>query len=188
MNRQTPERIFRGHRLIIRCLAMMLLVGMAFCAVSVSLASGSSYIRCTCIGHCECFIQEGDEGNAVKEIIKLLIKEGWLTKKTSTAEFSSDVTEAVKQFQGKNHLEPTGTMDDDTLTLLIWGMLPEELDAVRPSSRTETVFIPTDGGKKRHKSEKCSGMKDPRKVSIRNAEALGFDACKRKGCAADNGL
>ena len=38
--------------------------------------------------------------------------------------------------------------------------------------------------KKRHKKETCSGMEDPRKVSIRNAEYAGFDACKRKGCFA----
>lgn len=180
------ERVIKMRSLIIRCLTMLLLAEMALC--SVSLASGSSYIQCTCIGHCECFIQEGDEGNAVKEIIKLLIKKKYLSKGTPTGMFSPVVTEAVKQFQEDNHLESTGTMDDDTLTLLIWGMLPEELDVAKPYSRTETVFIPTDGGKKRHKSDKCSGMEDPRKVSIRNAEELKFDACKRKGCAADNGL
>ena len=82
-------------------------------------------------------------------------------------------------------------MDDDTLTLLIWDMLPEELDRVMPllsgkaNTYPDTVYIPTDGGKKRHASEQCSGMLDPRKVSIRNASAFKFDACKRKGCEAE---
>ena len=85
----------------------------------------------------------------------------------------------------------TGTMDDDTLTLLIWDMLPEELDRVKPlisgdpSTYPDTVYIPTDGGKKRHASEFCCNMKDPRMVSIRNADKVGFDACKIRDCERD---
>ena len=159
--------------------------------ISNALAAGSSYIPCDCIGHCECFVQEGDEGNFVKEIIKLLIKKKYLAKGTPTTIFSPEVTMAVMKFQTDNNLEATGTMDDDTLTLLIWDMLPEELDLVMPvkskvaSTYPDTCFIPTDGGKKRHCKETCSGMLDPRKVSIRNAAQLKYDACKRRGCEAD---
>lgn len=171
-----------------RFLSLLLIVLLCF-PVSVSLASGSSYIPCFCIGHCTCFVQEGDEGNFVKEIIKLLIKKKYLPKGTPTGLFSHDVTLAVMQFQKDNDLEETGMMDDDTLTLLIWDMLPEELDKVMPvtvaSSFPDMCYIPTDGGKKRHASESCSGMLDPRKVSIRNAAAFKFDACKRSGCEAE---
>jgi len=63
-------------------------------------------------------------------------------------------------------------MDHDILTMLIWGKrMPEENCA--------EVWVPTDGGKKRHKAPTCSGMYDPRKMSARNAQALGLDACKR---------
>ena len=75
-------------------------------------------------------------------------------------------------------------MDDDTLTLLIWGILPNELDKVMPVQRydpstyPDMVYVPTDGGKKRHQGPECCDMYDPRKVSIRNAAALRYDACK----------
>ena len=158
-----------------------------------SFASGSSYIICDCSSsHCSCFIQEGDEGNFVKEIVSRLIKKKYLPKNHSPkTRFSSGVTSAVKQFQIDNHLEPTGTMDDDTLTLLLWDMLPEELDKAMPlvpgspDTYPDTVYIPTDGGEKRHASPDCCGMYDPRKVSIRNAAKAKFYACKIKGCERD---
>ncbi len=140
----------------------------------------NSFIPCDCRGECTCFIQLGDEGNFVKYIIKELVKKKYLTKKTPTGVFSKDVEDAVKKFQADNNLEKTGMMDDDTLTQLIWNMTPNELDKVMPYLRTEQVFIPTDGGKKRHKNQSCSGMLDPRKVSIRNAEKVGFSPAKEK--------
>ena len=157
---------------------------------AVILATGSaladklsrSYIPCNCIGHCVCFIQKDDEGNFVKAIIKELIKKNYLPKKTPTGRFTDDVEKAVKQFQSDHQLEQTGMMDDDTLTILLWDMTPNELDKITSPHDAKTVFIPTDGGKKRHIKETCSGMEDPRKVSIRNADIVGFDACKRKGC------
>ena len=84
---------------------------------------------------------------------------------------------AVIAFQTDNRLEPTGQMDDETLTLLLWNMTPEQLDRTNPNYRT--VYIPVNGGKKRHLNPECSGMDHPRKVSDRNAEALGFDGCKK---------
>ena len=93
--------------------------------------------------------------------------------------FTREVEKAVIQFQKDNALEPTGTMDDDTLTLLLFDMLPEKLDNIHIHSNCNTVYIPTDGGKKRHLNPECSGMYDPRKVSDRNAEELGFDRCKK---------
>ena len=157
-----------------------------------ALSSGSSYIPCNHTGKCECFIQEGDEGNFVKVIINQLIKKKYLPKKFSPKTiFTADVTDAVKSFQSNNNLEPTGTMDDDTLTLLIWDLLPEELDQImpiipgKPGTYPDLVYVPTDGGKKRHANEFCCNMEDPRRVSIRNAEKVGFDACKIKDCERD---
>ena len=57
--------------------------------------------------------------------------------------------------------------------------MPEKLDITDPYSNCNTIYIPTDGGKKRHSNPECSGMHDPRKVSDRNAEELGFDPCKK---------
>lgn len=178
------------HRKILKQLIVLALLFISFLPTVHSFASGLSYIPCDCLNEpCSCFIQEGDEGNFVKEIIKLLTKKKYLPKKfTPKTIFNADVTKAVKQFQKDNNLMPTGTMDDDTLTLLIWDMLPEKLDRVmplvsgKPSTYPDTVYIPTDGGKKRHATRECCNMEDPRKVSIRNAEEIGFDACKIKYC------
>ena len=145
-------------------------------------AESISYNPCTCYQNpCICFIQLGDEGGFVKAIIQCLQEQGYVDAKTSTGIFSEEIEQAVLQFQYDNGLPRTGTMDDDTLTLLFWGMTPEMLDKMRPTSLTDTVYVPTDGGKKRHTRPTCSGMLDPRKLSIRNAEVAGFDACKKCG-------
>lgn len=41
------------------------------------------------------------------------------------------------------------------------------------------VWIPTNGGTKYHTHSGCSNMKDPRKVTISEAKALGFTPCKK---------
>ena len=162
---------------------------MLFCC---AFAESKSNIPCTCKDNpCTCFIQLGDEGGFVKVIIEYLQEQGYVDGKTSTGIFSEDIVQAVIQFQYDNGLDCTGMMDDDTLTLLFWGLIPEELDRKRPLKRDDastypdTVYIPTDGGKKRHAKPTCSGMLDPRKVSIRNATVAGFDPCGKKGCQKD---
>lgn len=162
----------------------ILLIVLQLIMISATIADkfSNSYIPCDCIGKCTCFIQLDDEGNFIKAIIKELIKKNYLPKKTPTGRFTETVEKAVKQFQSDHQLEQTGMMDDDTLTLLFWNMTPNELDKITSPNDAKTVYVPTDGGKKRHKKDTCSGMEDPRKVSIRNAEYAGFDACKRNGC------
>jgi len=168
-------------RKIKRWIALLFLL-VTFFHIGSSLASGNSYIQCNCFfGNCTCFIQLGDEGGAVKKIIEILIDEKYLPKGTPKGMFTEEVEAAVKEFQADNDLEITGTMDDDTLTLLLWDMLPEQLDEIDGGTfaTCRMVYLPTDGGKKRHLKETCSKMKDPRKVSDRNAEMLGFDPCGR---------
>ena len=57
-----------------------------------------------------------------------------------------------------------------------------------PETYPEMVYIPTDGGLMRHSGPECSGMYDPRKVSIRNAAALGFEPCKRCEAGREDSL
>ena len=149
-----------------------------------ALSRSQSYIPDDCgLKDCICFVQKGDRGGFVKGIINLLKDRGYLGQKEKTTLFTEKVEAAVIAFQKDNGLPQTGTMDDDTLTLLIWGMSPRRLDKAMPVKRNDpatfpdTVYVPTDGGRKRHGDPKCSNMYDPRKVSIRNAEALGYGAC-----------
>ena len=49
-----------------------------------------------------------------------------------------------------------------------------------PNFQSEVmVWIPTKGGKKYHTRPECSNMIDPDKVTLSEAEALGFTPCKR---------
>ena len=129
-------------------------------------------IICNCgMRSCICFVQIGDEGIAVSAVIDLLAEQGYLqSDKGST--FDHRVYDAVCEFQKDHAIMQSGIMDDDTLTMLIWGkQLPEQ--------EVSEVWVPTDGGKKRHSKSTCSNMEDPRKMSSINAQKLGIEACKR---------
>ena len=167
---------------IVICILLVLSLSMG----SIACASGLSYIACDCgKDDCTCFIQLGDSGDFVKGIVELLIEQSYLEAETPKGRYSEEVEAAVDRFQKDHHLPITGTMDDDTLTLLIWGVLPEKLDVMmpvesrKPETYPDTVYVPTDGGIKRHSEPECSGIYDPRKVSIRNAVKLEYDACEK---------
>lgn len=86
---------------------------------------------------------------------------------------------AVLRLQQANALPETGLMDDATLTLLLFGLSPDELDVSDPFSVGGPVWVPTDGGKRHHRKPSCSGMLDPRLVSQRNALAMDMLPCGR---------
>lgn len=139
--------------------------------------------RCGC-GDCECFIQMGDEGPAVEYIQHALIAQGYLNANSDGEVFDERTRQAVLRFQAAHDLPQTGMMDDGTLTLLIWGMTPAELDRQSPASNGHAIWIPTDGGVRRHWRDYCCKMLDPRLVSVRNAAEMGMDPCgicNRKG-------
>lgn len=169
-----------------RCLALILALGLLLAAAALAADRGLSFIPDDCDQDpCACFIQLGDEGGAVREIALLLKEQGYLSQKAVIGVFAGETEAAVMRFQADSGLPQTGTLDDGTLTRLIWGMSPAELDAAMPvdprdpATFPDTVFLPTDGGEDRHNDPHCSGMLDPRKVSIRNAQRLGFAACKK---------
>lgn len=152
-----------------RCLAFLL--ALLLLAMSVS-ALADQEIACQCgSARCECFLQKGDEGVGVKGATGALKSQGFLKKQTST--FDATVEKAVKAFQKKRGLPQTGMLDDMTLTLLLQGCAPDQL----PDEGA--VWVPVEGGKKFHKSKKCSSMKHPRLMRRSNAKAMGIDACKR---------
>lgn len=137
-------------------------------------------IACVCAQeHCTCFIQLGDEGKAMEHIQHALIEQGYLLRADDASAFDEKTLKAVLSFQEANELTATGMLDDETLTLLLWGMLPEELDRERPFSNGRAVWIPTDGGIRRHVKPSCCSMFDPRLVSVRNAEKMDMQPCGR---------
>ena len=163
---------------------MRRLRALALCAILFFVlsceAEALSPVSCACGREdCVCFLKEGDGGPAVRGVILCLKEAGFLGKSHVISRFDGEVTLAVKSFQSSHGLPPTGTLDDATLTLLLWGLTPEELSAADPGSNPGPVWIPTDGGVRRHKNAECSGMYAPRMMSARNAQALGFDPCHR---------
>lgn len=50
---------------------------------------------------------------------------------------------------------------------------------IEPMKEEITVWIPTKGGKKYHSRPSCSNMIDPEQVTLDDAKAQGFTACKR---------
>lgn len=103
------------------------------------------------------------------------MRKGYLNSDGET--FDSEVEEAVMAFQKDCGLEQTGMLDDDTLSFLVFSESAAQLDARGTDGRA--VWVPTNGGKKRHSKATCSGMDNPRLISVRNAEQLGVEPCKR---------
>lgn len=154
---------------------LVLLLGL-----SLFICTAHAEIPCGCVETaCQCFIQLGDEGMAVEFIQNTLIEKGYLAPNDDASAFDEKTQQAVIAFQQANDLPPTGMMDDDTLTLLLWGMLPEALDEAHPETSSLVMWIPTDGGIRHHDTPTCSKMYDPRLVSQRNALAMGMLHCGR---------
>lgn len=77
-------------------------------------------ILCDCpCDPCECFLQAGDTGLAVRGIILLLTDQGYLDTGHRVDSFDGEAEAAARAFQADCGLAATGTMDDDTLTFLI---------------------------------------------------------------------
>lgn len=158
------------------------LLALLLCALlgCPALARESVPPGCACgLTPCVCFLQAGDEGGAAEAVIIALKQQGYLALKHLKGVLSKDAASAVAAFQTERGLPATGLLDDDTLTRLLWGMTPEELNIARPDTAPDMVYIPTGGGTRRHAKPACSGMDSPRRVSVRNAELMGFLPCKR---------
>ena len=177
--KQAPPRALRLKAALLLLLAAML------CACA---AVASTHIACQCPpDECACFLSYGCQGEAIPAIAALLREQGYPCE--ASAQFDGEMERAVRSFQRDNGLNVSGVLDDDTLTLLLWGQSVEALDAMQASLRAadggnplynpDPVYIPVYGGTKRHCNPGCSQMKEPRIVSVRNAEKLGYAPCKR---------
>lgn len=157
------------RRVVLLCLVLAL--GCSVCHAE---------IPCVCLQEpCRCFIQLGDGGPEMEYIQHALIAQGYLNAKQDASLFDEHTLQAVLRFQQAHGLPETGVMDDETLTLLLWGKLPQELDEENPLSNGNPVWIPTDGGVRRHVKPTCSRMHDPRRVSVRNAAMMDMQPCGR---------
>ncbi len=138
-----------------------------------------THMNCRCgLENCVCFMQEGDSGPAVRECIALLKKHGCLAEEHSQTVFDAAVTQAVISFQAEMGFEQNGMLDDPTLTCLLHGVTREMLDSDGVSGDLTEVWISSRGGVRCHIRKSCRGMKNARKLTARNAEALGIEKCR----------
>ena len=116
---------------------------------------------------------------------------------TDTTEKNADTTEkpveTTKKAEDttKKPVETTKTPEETTKTPEETTKTPEETTKTpeettkKPTETTKVpdtttyVWIPTNGGKKYHKTSGCSNMIDPLHVSLDEAIRKGFTACKR---------
>jgi len=116
-------------------------------------------------------IQMGDTGRVVAMLQeRLSVNEKDPVQ--DEALFGEETLHALLAYQEWNLLEATGTFDDATLMLL----LDVSADA---EGVDRIVWVPMHGGKKYHTSHECSNMFEPRQMSLANAAALDFTACKK---------
>lgn len=70
-----------------------------------------------------------------------------------------------------------GTTGEEVTAFMDWVEKTEEEKGEEIEG--EMVWVPTNGGRKHHKSETCSGMDNPILVSKEEALKMDFDACKK---------
>ena len=78
--------------------------------------------------------------------------------------------------------EPTAEPTPDATAVVGFTSPPAATSppAVQETVQTETlVWIPTNGGTKYHSKSSCSNMDNPQQVTLSEAQARGFTACKR---------
>lgn len=113
-------------------------------------------------------LKEHSSGQAVIELQERLIELGYLDE-AADGEFGSGTKNAVIEFQKNSHIAADGVAGKDTLTVLYSD------NAVRQ----RWVWIPTNGGTKFHSKSGCSSMKNPKRITYREAIELGYDSCGR---------
>ena len=111
---------------------------------------------------------------AVEAIQHALINAGYLAPNQDASAYDLARSLGVIAFQKAHDPSPTGMMDDETLTLLLWNMTPEELDQAMPFSIGRFVLGPDGRRQKCHVQSTCSKMPDPRLVSVRNAQQMAW--------------
>lgn len=174
-------------KLLKRCVC---LICIAWILLACASAQTQVPIECDCnASPCRCYLQLGDEGAATRAVITLLKEQGYMADSRIKATYTESVEMAVKAFQRAHQLPESGQLDDQTLTLLVYGSyalnVPEGMKCV--------VWVPSNGGEKYHRASVCKRLRiqmiNPRKITLNNAVGLGMQArglCKPPSYPGEN--
>lgn len=127
-------------------------------------------------------LNHGDTSDAVREMQTALYELGYLRSSDVVGRYGDKTKDAVRAFQSTNGLDADGIAGAMTLTVLYGGQaLAAQEPTAKPAAKKSSgsVWIPTNGGTKYHRSSSCSNMDGPRKVSLEEAKRLGFTACQK---------
>ena len=124
-------------------------------------------------------IARGAKGEEVQALQELLIDLGFLEDEADGS-FGLKTEAALMAFQAAAGLEPSGIADAETLEALLDpdAPVPTFAPTPEPKSSAEMVWIPRTG-ERYHRNKKCSGMKEPKYVTIEEAIRRGYTPCKK---------
>ena len=131
-------------------------------------------------------LERGAKGEVVELLQERLIELGYLDGDADGA-FGPKTEKAVIAFQSAAELEETGIIDVDTMEALFSEEAPTPAPTIKPTPKPKAksnsgsgvmVWIPRTG-KRYHRKETCSNMKNPSYVTIEEAKRLGFTPCKK---------
>ena len=125
----------------------------------------------------------GDKGDAVKVLQGKLISLGYLSG-TADGVFGKSTKAAVKDFQKNSNLKVDGIAGAATISALFSDAAirkpaitaTPEKEAPK-SSTTRYVWI-TKTGEKYHRTSHCGNTKNARKVTLQEAQDMGYEACQ----------
>lgn len=121
--------------------------------------------------------------------ISLCAEDGQLLAISVTAEQDSEIEKyaldallasgVLSEEQLKQVLEDMDNVPGTLHILYLEGELREGIYLCMAGEADDFFWQPMHGGKKHHKSEKCSGMDVPRLITQHAAEIMGFGPCKK---------
>jgi len=128
---------------------------------------------CECaLEKCECFLQLGDSGGAMRAVIRKLAERGYLNDRRVKTTYTAKVRLAVEELQSDFALSMDGLLNDETLCALL-GYIASDEDEKHDS----VVWVSSRSGIRYHEKKNCSGMRNPRKMSQKHAQLLQLDPC-----------
>ena len=141
-----------------------------FCVICLANAHCLAVARADVLESEVAYIQEGDTGRVVAMLQERLS----IDEKNASEEalFGEETLSALMAYQREQALEENGAFDDATLMALL--IVPADAAGV-----DAVIWVPMHGGIRYHSNADCSGMVEPRQMSIANAAALDFTACKK---------
>lgn len=128
-------------------------------------------------------LKVGDKGDAVKALQGKLVSLGYLSG-TADGVFGKSTKAAVKDFQKSSNLKVDGIAGAATISALFSDAairkpaITATPEKEAPKSGTTRYVWITKTGKKYHRTSHCGNTKNARKVTLQDAQDMGYKPCQ----------